>query len=208
MIDWKARRACTLLAGQSGSGKTTFALRYLVRARDLVARFIFDPQDAQYQSRLGLPAAESVGECEASLADGWTVFDPNALFPGRHSDAFAWFCAWAFEAAARGPGRKVLLVDEVWRYCSPNAIPPALATVIQTGRVRGLDVMFATQRPNRLNEAITNEVSELVCFRTQGFNALRVLTDLGAPQEVDSLPPGQFVALNCQTGGQLRGRVF
>ena len=74
-----------------------------------------------------------------------------------------------------------MLVDEVWKYCSPTAIPQELANCIQPGRIRNLEMMFATQRPNRLNETITNEVTELVCFRLQGVNALKRVADLGAP---------------------------
>lgn len=102
-----------------------------------------------------------------------------------------------------------MLVDEVWKYCSPTAIPQELANCIQTGRIRNLEMMFATQRPNRLNETITNEVTELVCFRLQGVNALKRVADLGAPlEEVVALAPGAFVAVNVDTGGELRGRVF
>jgi hypothetical protein len=206
-LDFGADRDVTLVCGQSGSGKTTFALRYLVNAPDLVARFAWDV-DGQISSRLGVPAAVDPEELEASLADGWTVFDPHAMFPGRLAEGFAWFCGWVFEACGRGPGRKVLLVDEVWRYCSPTAIPPTLAECVQTGRVRGLSSMFATQRPNRINESITNETTELVCFRLQGANALRVVQELGAPAEVASLPPGAWIARDLRLGGSLRGALW
>lgn len=206
-MDWSADRSVTLVAGQSGSGKTTFALRYLVNAPDLVARFAWDA-DGQIASRLGVPAAETEEDLEASLEDGWSVFSPDVMFPGRHAEGFAWFAGWVFGACARGPGRKVLLVDEVWRYCSPTSIPPTLAECVQTGRVRGLSSMFATQRPNRINESITNETTELVCFRLQGANALRVVQEMGAPAEVAALPPGAWIARDLRRGGQLRGRLW
>ena len=152
---------------------------------------------------------DTVEELPFALEDGWVIFDPNTLYPGNHADAFAWFCAWCFEVCGRVPGEKIMLVDEVWKYCTPSTIPPELATCIQTGRVRSLGMMFATQRPNRLNEAITNEVTELICFRLQGENALKRVADLGlGPEEVAALPLGHYVALNLDTGGTLRGRVF
>lgn len=208
MNDFTATRACTLVAGVSGSGKTTFALRYLVNAPDLALRFAWDA-DGQIGARLGLPAVSRVEELPLAQAMGWVIFDPNELFPGRHAEGFSWFCSWVYQTAGLVPGRKVFLVDEVWRYCSNVTIPQPLAECIQTGRVRQLDCMFATQRPNRLNEAITNEVTEAVCFRLQGANALRVVYDLGAdPQEVSDLPPGSFVSWGTQTGSRLSGRVF
>ena len=63
--------------------------------------------------------------------------------------------------------------------------------------------------PNKLNEAITNEATELVCFRLRGRNALACVEELGVdPDEARELPPGAFVGLNCETGGELRGRLW
>lgn len=207
-FDYSATRACTLVAGISGSGKTTFALRYLVNDRGLSYRFCWDA-DGQISNRLGVPSVQKAEELPLALEDGWVVYDPNVMFPGRHAEGFAWFASWVYQQSGTLPGRKVFLVDEVWRYCTNVAIPQPLAECIQTGRVRGLDCMFATQRPNRLNEAITNETSELVAFRLQGSNALKLVGDLGGdPGQVLNLPPGSFVSWNLQTGSSLSGRVF
>lgn len=208
-LDFSARRACTLVCGVSGSGKTTFALRYLVNARDLAVRFVWDA-DGQISTRLGVPAAQTAEELSLALEEGWVVFNPDVLFPGRHAEGFAWFAAWSYAAAERTPGRKLFLVDEVWRYCSNLSIPQSLAECIQTGRVRGLDCMFATQRPNKLNESITNETTELVAFRLQGKNALGLVSDLGGDAgAVAALPPGSFLAWNVEMrGAPLSGRVF
>ncbi len=208
MIDTSATRAVTLVAGKSGSGKTTFALRYLVNASDLTCRFVWDA-DGQIAQRLALPAAETAEELAMAAADGWAIFDPNQLFPGRHADGFAWFASWCYAMSSRIPGRKLLLVDEVWRYCTPQAIPQSLAECIQTGRVRRLDCMFATQRPARLNGSITNEVTEAVCFSIREPAGLDRLEEMGADRaEVMGLHPGAFVAVNVERGGILRGKVF
>lgn len=207
MADFGASRSVVILAGASGTGKTTFALRLLVNG-GYVCRFVFD-HDGQAAARLRVPAACSAAECEKALASRWVVYDPNAEFPGRHGEAFAWFCGWAFDAAGRGPGRKILLVDEVWRYCNNWTLPAELAACVQTGRVRELDLAFATQRPNRLNEAISGECTELVCFRLHGERALRVVEGLGAdPDLVARLDRGEWVSLDPGTGATLRGRVW
>ncbi|MFN0066295.1 MAG: hypothetical protein ACKVYV_01540 [Limisphaerales bacterium] len=206
-MNFAGARTCTLAAGVSGSGKTTFALKALVNGA-YTCRFIVDPE-GEYAVRLRLRPAATTEACENALASRWVIFDPGLLWPGRYDEAFAWFCGYALETSNRGAGRKILMVDEVWRYCDPHRLPAELATCIQTGRRYGLDVMFATQRPNRLNEAITNEVTELVCFRLQGSNALRVVSDMGVNEaEVSALVPGAYVARNLVTGGELRGRVF
>ena len=131
------------------------------------------------------------------------------MFPGDTVAAFRFFCEWSFAVCSRGGGRKVLLVDEVWKYCSPQAIPPELALCIQTGRKRGLDVLFATQRPNRLNGSILGEVTELVSFRLQERSALECVENLGlAVESVAALPPGSFLAVNTDTSGRLGGKGF
>ncbi len=208
MIDYAHRRAVTLVCGSSGTGKTTFALRYLVNAQSLACRFLWDP-DGQLSDRLGLACAVSIEELNASMADGWSIFDPNTMFPGRHVEGLAWWAGWVFGTAATLPGKKVMLVDEVWRYCNNAAIPQSLAECIQTGRVRGLDCMFATQRPNRLNESVTNEVTECVTFRLQGANALRVVGELGAPVDrVSRLARGEWISTSTETGAELSGRLW
>lgn len=100
------------------------------------------------------------------------------------------------------------MVDEVWKYCTPAAIPPELALVTQTGRKRGLALMVNTQLPNKLNGSILNEVSEFVCFRLQMDNALEKVAQYGFdPGELKSLPDLSFIARNLDTGGELRGRI-
>jgi hypothetical protein len=150
--------AClTLIVGRSGSGKTTFGLRYLLNV-SASCRFIFDDR-GQAASRLKIKAASTAEEVEAALLSRWVCFNPHRMFPGRMEAAFEWFCTWCFDCAQRGPGKKILFVDEVWRHCDPNKIPPQLANIVQTGRVHHLELCTATQRPNRLNGAITNEVT-------------------------------------------------
>ncbi|MCX8156616.1 MAG: type IV secretory system conjugative DNA transfer family protein [Verrucomicrobiae bacterium] len=201
------KRSVTLICGVSGSGKTSFAFRYLVNVH-VACRFIFDP-DGEAAQRLDLPAAATARELEEDLATGWVLYDPHAMFPGQLPQAFRFFCEWAYEAAGRGPGRKILLVDEVWKYCGPLTIPQELALCIQTGRKRGLETVFCTQRPNRLNEAITNEVSELVCFRLQGENAVRFVDSLaGRPLAAPEMALGSFLSLNLDSGANVRGKLF
>ena len=209
-----ASRNVTICAGVSGTGKSTFGLRYIVNA-DLAVRFLFDaeaserdPSQNEFSDRLQLPPAGSQYELGLALCRGWVPFDPHQLFAGRLQDAFAFFCEWAWEKSALIPGRKVIMVDEVWRYCSPQSIPTELSNIVQSGRKVGLHLFVNTQEPNRLNSSIRNGASEIVCFKLQSNLALDLMKSYGFdPAEVAGLQEMQFVARNLDSGGELRGRI-
>ena len=112
--------------------------------------------------------------------------------------------------AGRAAGRKICLVDEVWRYCHPGFIAPELAAVVQTGRKWELETVFATQRPQRVNESILGEVTEAVSFHLIGSNAVDKLADNYEldPEELGRLPAGHYVSRNMQSGAVLRGRLW
>lgn len=208
MLQLEARSAVTVVAGMAGSGKSTFALRYLSAERGFTCRFVFDPE-GEAALRFGLPPAETLDELHLSIEDGFVIFDPHTLFPGNLAGAFAWFCQWVFDQASVLPGRKLLLLDEAWKFCDRNSIPHALALCVQTGRKRGLEMLFSTQLPHKLNGAVLNELTELVCFTLGEVKALDCIEERGAPRaEVETLPLGSFFALNKHTRGVLRGRLF
>lgn len=204
----------TIVAGVSGSGKSTFALRYLVNA-PLQTRFLFDPEPGEFDpakgefaDRLQLPAARDLYELSLALCRGWVAFDPHSLFPGRLDDAFAFFCDYAWEMSARLPGEKVLIVDEAWRYINTRREPAELACCTRSGRKRGLSCMFLTQTPHLLHAAIRNECSELVCFRLGDARCLEMPRDRGFDVAVlPRLADLEFVARNLDSGGALRGRI-
>ncbi|MFN3410216.1 MAG: hypothetical protein ACK45B_14565 [Limisphaerales bacterium] len=159
--------------------------------------------------RLGIRPVFTANECEAALADRWVVFNPHRMFPGDTASAFRWFCQWTNDCARRGPGKKVLLVDELWQWCSPNTIPRELALVAQTGREENLELLVATQLPHKINASITGQATELVCFRLTEPLALNRVAELGADRDaVAALPPGRFLSWNRLTGAKLAGRVF
>lgn len=209
-----ASRNVTICAGVSGTGKSTFGLRYLVNA-DLSVRFLFDaesserdPSQNEFSDRLELPPAGDAYDLSLALCRGWVPFDPHQLFTGRLEEAFAFFCEWAWEKSAQIPGNKVVVVDEVWRYASPHKIPPGLANIVQSGRKRGLHLLVNTQEPNRLNSSILNGMSEFVCFKLQSNPALELAESYGFNrEEVAGLPALQFVARNLDSGGELRGKI-
>src|SRR5213594_4445963 len=167
------QRAVTIVAGVSQSGKSTFALRYMLNAR-LQYCFVFDAGTGSesYAERLKCDAAGTQYELALSLCRGWVLFNPHILFPGRLADGFSFFCEWAFVASQHVPGRKLIVIDEAWKYVTGRRYPEELASCVQTGGHHGLECMFNTQLPHQLHEAIQNEASEVVCFTLNGEKSL------------------------------------
>ena len=207
-MNYGARRALTFVVGRSGSGKTTFSLRHLVNA-DFNVRFIWDV-DLQMSNRLQIPPASTLDELMLSVPSGWVIFYPGKMFPGKSPEGFEWFCQWVWWLSSKMSGRKILVVDEIWRYCAPGRIPASLAECVQTGRVRELDCEFMTQHPNKVNGAILAEVTELVCFNLVSPLTLKPLDEMGVdPGPVRALRLGQFISFDIE-GGQTKrsGSVF
>lgn len=191
----------------TGSGKTTFALRYLLNV-PCACRFIFDDL-GRAATRLKLRPASTANELETALALRWVVFNPHRMFPGDVKAAFRFFCHWVYQASRRGEGKKVLLVDELWQFCTADAIPRELALVSQAGREENIELLTATQRPELVNASITGACTELVCFKLSEPDGLRCVGKLGATrEEIAALPLGTFQAYNRMSGAALAGRVF
>lgn len=197
----------TLIVGMTGSGKTTFTIRYLLNCRP-ACRFLFD-DGGRFSRRLRVSPGYTVAQLEAALGTRWVVFNPLRMFPDDYAGAFDWFCEWVFRCAQGGPGLKVLCVDELWQWADARSIPRGLRLCTQAGREHGIQLVTATQEPHRVNSSIVGQCPELVCFRLQEPKAWKCVSDLGADAgKVAALPLGNFVAYNRLSGGRLEGGVF
>jgi len=131
------------------------------------------------------------------------------MFPGQVSKAFEYFCRWAYHSSRRAPGKKIFYVDELWKWTTPNHIPQDLAVLSQEGRVENLEMVVATQVPQKMNGSIIGSSTELVCFRLGEECALDKVEELGADREaVQALPLGSFIAWNRLSGSRLDGKLF
>ncbi len=207
MADFTLAPASTLIVGMTGSGKTTFALRYLLNA-PAACRFVFDDL-GRVATRLHKAPAYIADELEAALADHWVLFNPHRMFPGDPAAGFRWFCQWAYDASRRGRGKKLVLVDELWQWTTPQQIPRELALLAQTGREENIELITCTQLPHKVHASITGQSTELVCFRLQEPLALSRVKELGADaDQVKALPLGSFVSWDRLSGRRLAGQVF
>lgn len=207
MADYTLEPRNTLVVGMTGSGKTTFAIRYLLNVAT-ACRFIFDDL-GRFAKRLDLIPARTLNECEAAVASRWVVYNPHTMFPGKPKNGFNWFCEWVYKKSKQGPGHKVFCVDEVWQWQDGRSVPDELLTIATTGREEGIELMTCTQYPHWTNASLTGSATELVAFKLCETDALDEVKRIGLDKaEVAALPLGKFIALNRLLGQKLSAKLF
>lgn len=179
--------------GSKGSGKTTYALRFLANTPARM-RFIFD-YDGEFAERLGLPWIGDKEEFAGAFESGWLCFNPHRMFADNEVAAFDFFCDLALRYSRAMDGRKLVVIDELMRYVSPNKVPKALKDIVWIGRRCGLDGVFLAQQPNQLHNLIREQLTEIVTFRTFTENSLDTLREFKFDvKEVENLPPHAWIA--------------
>jgi hypothetical protein len=210
--------AHTLVLGRTGSGKTIFVRRLALNSEGVAAVFVFDWNDRftfdWTGAKLPFLTCHHEAEMNRALLSRWVVYNPARDFPGCVFDrkagleALKFFCRYVRRAAKMGPGRKLVCIAELWLFCSEDSIPPELAMLAQDGRSDGVEFVFDTQRPERLNPSLVGAATEIVSFRLDERQALRAVGTMGHdPEAVRALPFGSFISRTVQ-GGEMRGRVF
>lgn len=184
-----------VVSGCSGSGKSTVANLILINC-DFSVRFVFDPS-GEYAARFQRRPCQTAAELNASIATGWVIFDPTLIFPGSDIAgteasqlAFEKFCEFAWLKSRDLPAQKILLADEIWKFCSPNKMPIPLMAIVQNGRKNGLGLLATTQKPNRMNETIIGESTEFISFRLEGRNLLK-----SVEENMETFPARELPAL-------------
>ncbi|MBI3868816.1 MAG: hypothetical protein HY299_09820 [Verrucomicrobia bacterium] len=203
------RSSKILITGRSGTGKTTYFLRYLVGA-DHGKKFVFDGE-GELGHKLGLAAARSTDQLGAQLwrRSPYVIFDPSAMFAGEHRKAFNFFCEWSFTASKSIRGKKLLAVDELQKISDSHSIDWEWSLVLETGRRWGLDMVAISQAPNLIHNRVRNQLTEAVTFAHNDPNALSFLEGVGFdPLRIQSLPNGAFIARNLVNQAEEHGRVF
>jgi len=117
---------------------------------------------------------------------------------------FDWNGRFTFDRTSR----KLVFIAELWNFCTEDSIPAELAMLAQDGRSDGVEFVFDTQRPEKLNPSVIGAATEVVCFRLDERQALRSVAAMGHnPEDVRAQPFGSFISRDLK-GGELRGRVF
>lgn len=191
--------------GGSGTGKTTYALKY-VAASKAKCVFLFDAE-GEFSKRMELPACRTPGEIDAAIRSGWVCYDPHEMFSGDMEAGITYFCKLALEVSKRLGGRKLVVIDELGWYVTGHKLPFPLKQIVQSGRRWGLDGVFLGQQPNELHNTIRCQLTEVVCFQLTDAQALEFPQKFGFDIEaIRALDPArhQFICRN-NRGGEVRG---
>jgi hypothetical protein len=191
-----------LVTGTSGTGKTTL-FESLVRKERTRLWFVYDHQGefAARFKRLNAVVRGREELLEKTAKGGWVIFDPLDVFPGRSQEGFEFFCDYIFEVSQKMPGRKILAVDELQVITSNTEPPQSLITLCETGRRFQVDLYCISQAPNRLHNAVRNQLTEVYTFRHSDKNALEYLAQNGFDaDEVRGLKPFEWIHRNLNSG--------
>lgn len=191
-----------VIVGQSGSGKTTWAARYLANTAAR-CRFIWDPE-GEWAARFGLSPCRSGADMDSAAPFGWVCYDPSHEFEDEEK-ALDCFAEWCMEAGARIGGRKIFVVDELHEYVTGHKLPANLKSLITRGRRRGIDSMLLATSPNTVHNIIRSNTTERVAFHCDDPTSAEVLSSWGFdPAEVAALPKFKWIA-RTSMGGVARG---
>lgn len=202
------------IAGKSGMGKTTYALRYIQGSHhDRV--FIFDHQ-GEFRNRI--PTQE--GQVCVNVADlpaavekfRVVIYDPALEFAGNFEEGFEWFCEFVLGVCEHHTVRLgwhcLFVCDEIQKFCSPANCSFQFKAIVETGRRQMLDSLTLSQRPNAINPAIREQYTELIMFRLTDENSSKFASWAGADTDlVRQLPAHHFLFFNVMSGDERPGEL-
>lgn len=204
-----------LAAGKSGMGKTSIGIRYINGSpHDRV--FIFDHRDDEFATRMGIGRRQVATDfdemIELAAEQRIVPFDFTRNYAGRKKVAFAEFCDVVYDIAGEleeKAGLQTLLVsDEIQHFVTPHECPPEFQAIVETGRKRNLDGFFLSQRPNKINGDIREQLTEMFLFRLTDENSLKFAQEAGANTDrVQKLEPLEYLYFNLVNGREKSDRI-
>jgi GTPase SAR1 family protein len=204
-----------LIVGRSGSGKTTYLIRYVEHAPNYDTIFLFDHK-GEFEHRIGIVPCNSIEECEEKLKKGEkhiSYFYAND-YPGDSAGAFQFYCDWAY-AVTRArvesgfKGMSLFVCDEVNRFTGTSDLGYEFGQLIEDGRLWGLDFIGTSHAANQIHNRLRLQLSEIVALRTKDVRPLAFLEECGFDtEEVKNLPIGSYIAMDCDTDEFTRGKLF
>lgn len=208
-IERKASHVLT--CGRSGTGKTTYILRYLLASHhDRV--FIFDHQ-AEFIERLHLiPCYELDDIAKRARTERIIAFDYSKNYYGEMEETFDLFCDKVFflckDHLESQNIESVFVCDELSKVTTVSDCPKPLKNIVQTGRRYNLDTALMSQQPNRIHNEVREQVTELVLFNLKDENSLKFVKKMGFDEQpVMALPDLHYIWFNTKSGETRKSEI-
>lgn len=206
----KARHIC--IVGNSGTGKTTCAIRYLLPSHH--QRVVIADHEGEFAERLAVPLNLNWPDFFRALETQRVIcLDITEISPGETVETFNRLAAEILDlnkTVFEPKGMETLLViDEVQKYTTAHSVPVDFKNCLETGRKWNLDTLSLSQRPNGINTALREQFTEVFFFRMQDKNSHEFGEYFGiSADEQDGLSDGHFIYLNTKSGQRRPGRLW
>jgi hypothetical protein len=213
------------LSGVRGTGKSTIFVEFL-RNYPCDHLLVYDHQ-GEYAMRVPCFSCYTFEDCDLAWKQGKAVFfNPQKLYPGTktitengkqkeipwgRAEGFRDFSKWVWQKINEDVSRtKLFGWDEsgssVPVHSGYNSHPCRLN--VEEGRVRGCDLLWATQQTNQANNQLRNQATDVFAFRHADETACDWLVRKGWPLEVlNSLPDGEYLYKSDRDGKLVHGKV-
>jgi hypothetical protein len=198
-----------LILGRSGSGKTTYMLRYVENCKhDHI--FIYDHK-FEFATRLGVQTVFDIDDCARRVQEGHKFISWNGTedYPGDSEGAFSFFCEWVFEVSKAIQKNCLFVGDEVNRFTGASDMGWEFGQLIEDGRLQGLDFIGTSHAANQIHNRLRLQLSEIVALKTIDPRPLQFLEENGFdPEEVKALPVGAFITKVIDDEHFEKGKLF
>lgn len=198
-----------LVVAQSGSGKTTYVIRYVKNSHH-THKIIFDHK-LEFLARESIEPYYSRDELIEAVIRKEPIISYNHLeeFPGNAQGAFEWFCEWVYEVAKVTQKPMLFVCDEVNRFTGSTTNDWEFMQSIEDGRLWGLDFIGTSHGANSIHNRLRAQLTEIVAMKTQEPLPLKWLEGHGFDtNEVSNLNVGEFILKDCMRGKFVVGKLF
>lgn len=201
----KAQIYCVL--GASGSGKTSFVMQELARAKP--SRLLIWDTKGEFQREGFAVGTTSMGEVAQQLIEAGASGRVSIAYRPKGDEAamrrqFSIFCNLAFHAK-----NLTLVAEELADVTTANHAVEGWRRVSSQGRTEGITIYGLSQHPASIDKHFFGNASYVRSGRLNFASHVKAVSNvLGVPAtEIQGLLPLQWIAKDMQNGKISRGKI-
>lgn len=200
MIEGAKNKALIVaVMGASGSGKSAFVKKEIMRARPR-RLMIFDPLK-EYGAFGEVVTSTAALRTKARAKFFALVFQPSMALI---KEQFDFFCAVSYDS-----GYCTVVCEELSLVTTANKAPPAWSLITLTGRHKKMCVYGLSQRPASIDKNFFSNATKVRCGRLNYAADIQTLANvLNVPRDkVQNLLPLEFIERETSTGKITTGKL-